>query len=270
MTPDAAPLQPEAIEAARRTALTLADSADAIALARFRGPLQVDTKPGGTPVTEADTAIEHELRALIREAHPDHAVMGEESGGSLDDTRPTWVIDPIDGTKNFLRGVPVFATLVALVADGEALVGVISAPALGERVEGAHGRGVRRNGVEVGVSGVSDVADAHVSFGDLDRLREVDHLWTGVGALCDRAWHARGFGDFWSHAMVASGACDVAVEREVHLWDVAALACVVGESGGRITDLDGTPILRSEAPAPNGVVSTNGRLHEPVLAALHA
>lgn len=261
-------MQVETIEAARRTALALADTADAIALTRFRGPLQVDRKPGGTPVTEADTAIEHELRALIRQAHPDHTVMGEESGGALDDDRPTWVIDPIDGTKNFLRGVPVFATLVALVVDAEALVGVVSAPALGERLEGARGLGVRRNGVEVGASGVSDVADAHVSFGDLDRLCEVAHLWAGVGTLCQLAWHVRGFGDFWSHAMVASGACDVAVEREVHVWDVAALACLVGESGGRMTDLAGAPILRSRASPPDAVVSTNGRLHERVLAAL--
>lgn len=263
MTPDAT-----AIAAAHRTALALADAADAIALARFRGPLHVEAKPGGTPVTETDTAIERELRGLIGDAHPDHAVLGEEAGGALAADRPTWVIDPIDGTKNFLRGVPVFATLVALVAGGEALVGVCSAPALGERVEGARGLGVRRNGSPVAVSGVADLSDAHVSFGDLDRLREVDRLWAGVGALCDRAWHARGFGDFWSHTMVAAGSCDVAVEREVHPWDVAAPAAVVAEAGGRITDLAGAPVLKSAAPPPNAVVSTNGRLHEEVLAAL--
>lgn len=256
------------IAAAHRTALTLADAADAVVARRFRGPLQATTKPDGTPVTEADTAIEHELRGLIGEAHPDHAVMGEETGGGVADDRPTWVIDPIDGTKNFLRGVPVFASLLALVVDGEAVVGVVSAPALGERVEGARGQGVRRNGVEVGVSGVADVADAHVSFGDLDRLREVPRMWDGVGTLITRAWHTRAFGDFWSHTLVAAGACDIAVERELHLWDVAPLACLLTEAGGRITDLAGTPILRSEAPAPNVVVSTNGLVHDEVLAAL--
>jgi histidinol-phosphatase len=261
--PDAA-----AIGAAHRTALALADAADAIALARFRRPMRVEAKPGGTPVTEADTAIERELRRLVGDTHPDHAVLGEETGGVLAADRPTWVIDPIDGTKNFLRGVPVFATLVALIVGDEAVVGVVSAPALGERVEGARGLGVRRNDAPAAVSAVADLSDAHVSFGDLDRLREMDRLWAGVGELCGRAWHARGFGDFWSHAMVAAGSCDVAVEREVHLWDVAAPAAVVAEAGGRITDLDGTPILASAAAAPNAVVATNGALHEDVLAAL--
>lgn len=257
-----------AIAAAHRTALALADAADALARSRFRGPLQIDTKPGGTPVTDADTAIEHELRGLIREAHPDHAVMGEETGGALVEHQPTWVIDPIDGTKNFLRGVPVFATLLALVIDGEAVVGVVSAPALGERIDAALDLGVRRNSTEVGVSAVRDLGDAHVSFGDLDRLRQVDGLWAGTEALIERAWHVRAFGDFWSHAMVASGACDVAVERELHLWDIAPMTCLLREAGGKVTDLDGTPILRSDAGVPGAVVSTNGVLHDEVLSLL--
>jgi histidinol-phosphatase len=256
------------LAAARATALQAADAADAIALARFGSPLRVDTKPGGTPVTEADTAIERELGGLIGEAHPEHATMGEEGGGGLAADRPTWVIDPIDGTKNFLRGVPVFATLIALVAGGEAVVGVVSAPALGERTEGAAGLGVRRNGVDVAVSGVADLADAHVSLGDIDRLQQPARLWAGVSSLTARAWHARAFGDFWSHGMVAAGSCDVAVEREIEVWDVAAPACLVAEAGGRVTDLAGTPVLASAAPAPNAVVATNGLLHDAVLSEL--
>lgn len=254
-----------ATAAARGTALRAADAADAIALTRFRGPLHVDAKPDGTPVTEADTAIERELRRLLGEAHPDHTVMGEEEGGGLAPDRPTWVIDPIDGTKNFLRGVPVFATLIALVAGGEPVVGVVSAPALGERTEGAAGLGVRHNDVEVAVSGVADLADAVVSLGDLNRLQEASGLWAGVQQLIARAWHVRGFGDFWSHGLVANGACDVAVEREVNVWDVAAPACLVTEAGGRVTDLAGTPVLASTAPAPSAVVSTNGVVHDAVL-----
>lgn len=259
------------LAAAHRTALELADLADDLALARFRGPLSVSTKPDGSHITEADTAIERAVREQLARAHADHAVLGEEDGGALDPDRPTWVVDPIDGTANFLRGVPVFATLIALVVEGTAVVGVSSAPAIGERVEGARGQGVRRNGRPVQVSRIADLSEAHVAFGGLDRLR-AEPLWSGVETMIDTAWRTRGFGDFWSHAMVACGSVDVAFEREVELWDIAALCCLVEESGGRITDGAGrSPLEAATAPSRGEgiVVSSNGWLHEATLEMLN-
>ncbi len=256
------------------TAEAAADEARALALARFGGPVAVDTKPDGSAVTEADTAIEQAVHATLARAHPDHAVMGEETGGALDPTRPTWVVDPVDATANFLRGVPVFATLIALVVDGEAVVGVCEAPALGERVAAARGHGVRRNGAGVRASGVRSVADAHVALGDLARLRELPELWKGSMTLVDAAWRTSGFADFWGHVMVAYGAVDLAVERDVHLWDIAAPACLVTEAGGRMTDLAGEPVLATSAAGrgpsdpPNAVVTSNGLLHGAALDAL--
>jgi histidinol-phosphatase len=245
--------------ALRAFALELADVADAISLRRFGGPVPSVTKLDGTPVTEADRAIEAALRDRVERAFPDHGWLGEETGGRLDPAAPTWVIDPIDATKNYLRGIPVFATLIAVVVDGRAVVGVASAPALGERWDAAHGQGARRNGAPVGVSAIAGLHDAHVLHGGLDWYRADPRLWELLGRLADMAWRTRGFGDFWNHLLVAGGMAEVVFESDLKPWDIAALECIVTEAGGRMTAFDGAPALTS-----GDVLTTNGLLHAPM------
>ncbi|GAA4928642.1 histidinol-phosphatase [Actinomycetospora succinea] len=247
-------------------ALSLADAADAVTLPRFRAvDLRIERKPDRTPVTDADTACEDRLRAELATHRPGDAVLGEERGGSLGEER-VWVIDPIDGTKNFSRGVPVWATLVALVERGRPVVGMVSAPALGRRWwaaagEGAHTRDPAR-GIEAGriqVSGIGALEDAYGSTTDLDHWRTLgrqDH-WLALAHAC---WETRAFGDFWHHCLVAEGVLDVAVEPEANTWDLAAAQILVEEAGGRLTDLTG-------AARPDGgdSLTTNGHLHDAAL-----
>ena len=245
-------------------ALELADEADALTLGRFRAAdLVVDTKPDLTPVSEADRAVEERLRRHLARARPGHGVLGEEMGdhaGAAIGWR--WVVDPIDGTKNYLRGVPVWATLIALEHAGRTVVGVVSAPALGRRWWAARGEGAFADGDRVRVSEVAALADASLSYASLTG-------WEAAGrgeaflALARRFWRTRAYGDFWSHVLVAEGAVDVAAEPEVTLWDLAALQVIVEEAGGRFTDLNGRPTA-----AGGSAVTSNGRLHEQVLAVL--
>ena len=235
-------------------ALELADAADAVSTPRFRArDLVVEAKPDLTPVSDADRAVEDELRRRIGRARPAHAVVGEELGD--EGAGPwRWVLDPIDATKNFVRGIPVWATLIALEHDGEGVVGVVSAPALGRRWWAARGEGAFADGAPCRVSAVSALADAQLSYdGIADRFL----------ALARRCWRARGFGDFWSHVLLAEGGVDVVVEPEVAHWDLAAVKVIVEEAGGRLTDLAGEP--RADG---GSAVSTNGLLHDEVLAAL--
>ncbi|MFC5140195.1 histidinol-phosphatase [Actinomycetospora rhizophila] len=247
-------------------ALSLADAAAAVTLPRFRAvDLRVERKPDRTPVTDADTACEDRLREVLATHRPSDAVLGEERGGSLGEDR-VWVIDPIDGTKNFSRGVPVWATLVALVEHGRPVVGVVSAPALGRRWWAAAGRGAHTSdparGIEagrIGVSGIAALEDAYASTTDLDHWRTLgrqDH-WLALTHAC---WESRAFGDFWHHCLVAEGVLDVAVEPEANTWDLAAAQILVEEAGGRLTDLTG-------AARPDGgdSLTTNGRLHDAAL-----
>jgi histidinol-phosphatase len=221
-------------------ALSLADDADALSLPRFRAvDLHVETKPDLTPVTDADRAVERALRERIARERPGEGVLGEEEGDDGGDIR--WILDPIDGTKNFSRGIPVWATLIALERDGEIVCGVASAPALGHRWWAARGEGAYRDGEPLHVSKIARLEEATVSCAyarDLARLEDV-------------VQHARGFGDFWQHMLVAEGAVDVAVDAALARWDVAALEPIVTEAGGRLDTL------------PNGQsLSTNGRLHD--------
>ena len=242
----------------------LADAADAISLRQFGGPVPAVAKPDGSPVTEADRAIEAVLRRRIGEAYPDHAVFGEEEGGRLTPGVPTWVIDPIDATKNFMRGIPVFASLIALVVDGRPVVGVASAPALGERWEAGEGLGARRNGTPVGVSAVTELEDAQLLHGGLDWWRRDPGLWELLGRLADRAWRTRGFGDFWMHLLVAGGMAECAIERDLKPWDIAAVECIVTEAGGRCSRWDGGPATTGDGT----LLSSNGLVHDALLAVL--
>lgn len=243
-------------------ALELCDAADAITIARFRAhDLHVETKPDLTPVSEADRAVEAEIRERLATAHPGDAILGEEHGTTGDGPR-RWIIDPIDGTKSYVRGVPVWATLLALEVEGELVLGAVSAPALGRRWWAAAGEGAFADGDAVRVSDVHGLDDAQLCFANfLDW--EPKGLGEAMLTLARRVWRAVGFGDFWGHMLVAEGAADVMVEPELALWDVAAVRPIVTEAGGRCTDLAGNP-----ATGPGGCVTTNGALHDDVLAAL--
>jgi histidinol-phosphatase len=234
-------------------ALRLADAAEALSLPRFRTGLAVETKADMTPVTEADRAVEAELRALLAAERPDDAVLGEEHGATGEGAR-RWVLDPIDGTRNYARGIPVWATLVALEDDGEVRVGVVSAPALGRRWWAERGEGAFANSERIGVSAVDRIEDAVLSLA----------LENPVPELARRAWHVRGLGDFWAHMLVAEGAVDGAVEAiGVAEWDLAAVQIVVEEAGGKFTDFEG--VSRLDA---GSAVASNGLLHDELLAAL--
>ncbi|MEV7046613.1 histidinol-phosphatase [Amycolatopsis sp. NPDC051061] len=247
-------------------ATRLADAADAITTARFRAlDLRIERKPDRTPVTDADTAVEDAIRALLASERPGDAVLGEERGGSAATGR-AWVLDPIDGTKNFLRGVPVWATLIALVVDGDPVVGMISAPLLGRRWWAASGSGAFSSDSagtrQLSVSGVSSLSDAYLSTTDLNSWVKY-HSREKYLDLVDACWETRAFGDFWHHVLVAEGALDVAAECIVNPWDVAAAQVIVTEAGGRFSDLDGS------GRYDNGsALSTNGLLHDEALAIL--
>jgi histidinol-phosphatase len=244
-------------------ALELADVADAISLRRFRATdLRVESKPDMTPVSDADRAVEEGVRAAIAEARPDEGVLGEELGTGREDSGARWVIDPIDGTRNFVRGIPIWATLIALERDGELAAAVASAPALGRRWWASRGHGAYADGSAIRVSGIRRIEDATFCYTSARALAQL-----GLGdrflELAARSWVERGFGDFWMHMLVAEGAADIAVDAQLERWDVAAVELIVEEAGGLLTDLDGR---RHRAGAP--ALSTNAALHDAVVAAL--
>ncbi|WP_103936937.1 histidinol-phosphatase [Thermomonospora echinospora] len=250
-----------------RLAHVLADAADDITTRRFRAlDLRIDTKPDLTPVSDADRSVEEQVRGTLKRARPRDAVLGEEYGRSGHGAR-CWIIDPVDGTKNFVRGVPVWATLIALMERDEVVVGLVSAPALNRRWWAARGGGAwtgrsLSQATRLQVSSVAKLADASLSFSSLSGWEERGRL-DGFLDLTRSVWRTRAYGDFWSHMMVAEGAVDISAEPEVSLWDLAALQVIVEEAGGVFTDLSG-------APGPDGgsVVCTNGLLHAEVLQAL--
>ncbi|WP_067659935.1 histidinol-phosphatase [Nocardia harenae] len=246
-------------------ALALADAADTITAARFGAlDLRVDAKPDLTPVSDADLAVERELRRLLAEHRAADAVLGEEFGGAAEFTGRQWVIDPIDGTKNFVRGVPVWATLIALLEDGVPVVGAVSAPALARRWWAAQGSGAwsRFHDTEpqrITVSKVAELNDASLAFSSLSGWRERG-LREQFLALTDGVWRVRGYGDFFGYCLVAEGAVDVATEPEVSLWDLAPLDILIREAGGRFTALDGRP-----GPHGGDAIASNGLLHDTVV-----
>ena len=237
-------------------ALELADIADAITIARFRATdLRVETKPDLTPVSEADRDAEEAIRTRIATTRPGESVYGEEFGDDGGSVR--WIVDPIDGTRNYVRGNPVWGTLLALEREGVLEVSVVSAPALGRRWWAARGGGAWADGARCAVSAVSQIEDSTVST---TRTHEMPAAWHDLAA---RAWNDRAFGDFWQHCLVAQGSLDVAAEPSLKLWDYAAVRLLVEEAGGRCTTFDG------EAPTPDGsFLTTNGALHDDVVALL--
>jgi histidinol-phosphatase len=260
-------------------ALTLADIADEISLARYRAlDLVITTKPDKSPVTDADKSVETAISSAIHGKYPNDGIVGEEFGtsGSRGSKDRYWVIDPIDGTKNFLRGVPTWATLIALVENEHVVASVVSSPALYRRwyasvgggafvTEGASSAGspgeTKSVPRKLAVSKVSQISDASIAYSDFQ----------GWGArranfekLLDGAWRTRGLGDFWSHMLVAEGAVDVAIEPSLALWDMAALDLIVREAGGKFSSLDGV-----DGPFGPNAISSNGALHSAIVAALN-
>jgi histidinol-phosphatase len=231
-------------------ALRMADAADAISVPRFRTDLVIETKPDLTPVTEVDRAVEAELRRLLAAERPDDAILGEEGGFDGTGAR-RWILDPIDGTRNYARGIPVWATLIALESAGVVQVGVVSAPPLGRRWWAERGAGAFANGERAHVSSIAAVEEAVLSF-SIER---------SVPPLAQRAWHARGLGDFWAHMLVAEGAVDGAVDAlGISEWDLAAVQVIVEEAGGRFSDAAGESRIDS-----GSAITSNGLLHDELL-----
>ncbi len=247
----------------------LADTADSISMARFRAlDLHVESKPDLTPVSDADTAVEKAIRATLARARPRDGVLGEEFGASAPakGTRH-WVIDPIDGTKNFVRGVPVWGTLIALMEGDTPVAGLVSAPALGRRWWGALGHGAyagkhQRAASRISVSAVNRLADASFCYSSLTGWAENGRLEPMLDIIL-QVWRSRAYGDFYGYMLLAEGALDAMVEPELSLWDVAALIPIVTEAGGRFTDLDGRP-----GPGGGSAIASNGPLHDDLLARL--
>ncbi|MFI6479634.1 histidinol-phosphatase [Nonomuraea sp. NPDC050663] len=250
-----------------RLAHVMADAADNLTMRRFKAvDLKVETKPDLTPVSDADRTVEEAIRGTLRRARPRDAVIGEEFGNTGWGAR-SWVIDPIDGTKNYVRGVPVWATLIALMDHGRVVVGLVSAPALGRRWWAAKGGGSwtgrsLTKASRMNVSKVSKLEDASFSYSSFGGWEEQGRLdnFLDLNRAC---WRTRAYGDFWSHMMVAEGSVDLSAEPELSPWDIAALTVIVEEAGGRWTDLDGATGLEG-----GSLVCTNGLLHDEVLGRL--
>lgn len=251
----------------------LADAADAITLKRYQAiDLAITTKPDNTPVTDADKSSEQAIRALLHAHRPEDGIVGEEFGDEGREKERYWVIDPIDGTKNFLRGVPTWATLIALIERTEdggqrTVVSVVSAPALFRRWFAHIGGGAfvtinREETKRIHVSGINRIEDASISYSDFEGWGE---MLKPFQALLKSAWRTRGYGDFWSHMLVAEGALEVAIEPSLALWDMAALDLIVTEAGGVFSNTSG-------APGPHGGngLSANAALHPFVVTALNA
>ena len=243
----------------------LLDQTDGIALAAFGGEHRTRAKSDATLVTLADTAIETRIRDRLADAHPQDAVLGEEFGAESGGSGRRWIVDPIDATHNFVRGIGVFATLLALERDGELQLAAVSAPALGQRWYASRGKGahLREAGAErrIAVSRIGQWSEAHLlytSLGRLDAERE-----GRLVAMARAAWRNRGFGDFWAHMLVAQGSAEAMIEDDLKPWDLAAPALIVAEAGGRVTNFAG----RDSWLGPEAV-STNGLLHDEVLARL--
>ncbi|MGE3962255.1 MAG: inositol monophosphatase [Dehalococcoidia bacterium] len=253
-------------------ALEMADEADRIALGYYRGELGTTEKADGTLVTLADRAVEARLRELLARRYPDHAILGEEQGytagaGGTDGVG-RWILDPIDGTHGFARGLPVWGTLIAYEAEGIVQLGVASGPALGTRWWAARGLGAYRGdtgvashaGQRIHVSGVARIAESHVLNGSMKYALQ---RWPNAQAVNDLAWRERGYGDFWAHCLVAEGAAEAMFEHGPNAWDLAALIVILEEAGGRLTDDQGRAVIDA-----GHAISTNGLVHEELLALL--
>lgn len=244
-------------------AIELANIADAISLERFRAlDLHVENKPDRTPVTDADRSVEQAIKKVLNEKVPNDALIGEEFGNAGNASR-TWIIDPIDGTANYLRGVPVWATLIALAIDGKPMVSVVSAPALGRRwwaapEIGAFTKDIDGSVREIKVSAVSELENSSLSYNNL-QLWDQAGMLSQLTSLSRKVWRTRAYGDFWSYMLLAEGALDIVSEHDLKIYDIAALVPIVEQAGGKFSAIEGP--LTSET---SSVLASNGSLHESV------
>ena len=250
-------------------ALAISAEADRMALAGFRHELEITTKPDHTLVTHVDQAIERRIRERIMAAHPDHGLVGEEEGEAGPDASVRWYVDPIDGTHNYIRGIPLFGTLLGIARDGEMQVGVISAPALHQRWYAWRGGGAWVVGTAGGpevtprrlhVSAIANLADAQLLYSS---ATDIEPEAPGFRALIARAWRDRGFGDFWGYALVAEGAAEAMMEVGMHAWDLAGPLVMLEEAGARVTDFDGVRAFDHRT-----MLASNGLVHDELLAGL--
>ncbi len=242
-------------------ALALADIADALTMKRYRASdLAIETKADLTPVTESDRAVELALRERITVARPADAVIGEEYGASAGAHARSWILDPIDGTKSYVRGVPTWSTLIGLQVDGEITTGVVSMPALGRRWWASRGAGAFADGRSIHVSAVPALAQAQLAWSGIEDWDEVGRL-DAIIALGRACWRTRGIGDAWQYMLVAEGAAEIALDPVVSVWDLAALKVIIEEAGGRFTDLAGVDTI-----AGGSGIASNGLVHDAALA----
>jgi len=246
-----------------KAALDAAEQAAGIARALFQRNIEVRIKADKSPVTEADVRCEIAIREILEARFPAHGFFGEETGSSGADAESLWLVDPIDGTKAFVREYPMFSTQIALMRRGEIVLGVSSAPVYGELSFAERGCGAYLNGKPIAVSQVATLEAAALSSGNMKSLASGGQ-WARYGALVARVGRIRGYGDFLHYHLLASGKIDAVVETDVNILDIAACAAIVSEAGGRFTDLNGAPLTLEST----SVLATNGRLHAPVLAAL--
>lgn len=247
-------------------AIELARLGGAIAMSHYGRDPRTERKPDGTWVTEADRAAEAQIRLRLARAYPEHNILGEEEGltaaggGEPIPDAPTWIIDPIDGTNNYMTGIPIWATLVGLQIDDRSVVGVAYAPALGETYDGGVGLGARVNGTEIKAAEVADLKEAVFLHGDVQSFLKRGHS-DFINTITSKVWRSRGFGDFWGHMLVARGAAHIMAEPEVSAWDIAPLLPIIEEAGGRLTHFDG-----SEWSGEGSALTTCGPIHDEVVA----
>src|SRR5580704_2486765 len=246
-----------------KAALDAAEQAAGIARALFQRNIEVRIKEDKSPVTEADVRCEIAIREVLEARFPAHGFFGEETGSRGADAESLWLVDPIDGTKAFVREYPMFSTQIALMRRGEIVLGVSSAPVYGELCFAERGCGAYLNGKPIAVSQIDTIESAALSSGNMKSLA-TGSQWARYGALVAQVSRIRGYGDFLHYHLLASGKIDAVIETDVNILDIAACVAIVNEAGGRFTDLDGGPITLQS----NSVLATNGRMHAPVLAAL--
>jgi histidinol-phosphatase len=247
-----------------RAALEAAEAAARILRSLYQRNVRVELKADRSPVTEADVKAEQAIRSVLAERFPEHGFYGEESGRHRAEADALWLVDPLDGTKSFIRDTPFFSTQIALLRGGHLVLGVSSAPLFGEIAWAEAGAGAYLNGQSVRVSDIAELAEAIVSTGNLKTLARSSRGWQRLGELIGRVGRIRGYGDFVHYHLLARGSLDVVIESDVNILDIAALAVIVREAGGKFTDLEGKPV----GLETTSVLAANGRLHQTVLASL--
>lgn len=242
-------------------AIDAAKNAEEIILSYYNeNSITVELKPDETPVTRADTEAEKAIRETIKKSFPDHGFLGEEFGTQEGTSPYTWIIDPIDATKNYIRKIPIFGTQIALMHDDELILGISNAPLLNELLSAEKGKGAFLNGESIKVSKVSQLSEAMICHGGIKWFVEKE-IFDGIYNLINDTARSRGFGDFYSYHLVASGRVDAVIEAAISIWDIAAITVIVREAGGMVTDVQGQAITKDTA----SLVATNGILHNTIL-----